>query len=575
LDKEEGGGLGMPTVDIDYAEFERMLGLELHRNIEKINGVLAFVKGEVKLFDETEGVMSVEIKDTNRPDTWNVEGLARVLRGFLGLEKGLREYSVGKQLAEVHVDSRLANIRPFIGCSIVKNLRLSDKIVRGLMHMQEKLDQTYGRNRQKTSIGLYSLDLIKLPLYYGVAKPDAVSFVPLGFTEKMSLKEMLTRHPKGLEYGYIVSKHPVYPILLDAEDTPLSFPPVINSNDLGKITEETRNVLVEVTGTAHDTVLNTLKIVTLSLIDRGGKVYSAKIHYQHKMDVVTPSFETSSMDLDVEYANRLLGLKLTAKQVAELLLKAGYGLEKLEKNKVRVLIPCYRVDVMHQVDIVEDVAIAYDYNKIKPLWREMPTTGGVKPEQGLVDVARELMVGLGFQEVLTYTLTNPENLFSRMNLKKEKIVEISNPKVITLTCLRNWLLPSLLEFVSNNLHVECPQKVFELGKVTLLDEKSETRTKDEERLAAVMYDANASFTEVKSTLDAFFMNLGLEWQIKETKHSSFIDGRVGAAAINGINVGVLGEISPAVLEKWKLENPVAAFELDMEKIIKIKRSKHQ
>jgi len=565
----------MPTVDIDYAEFEKMLGLELHCNIEKVNDILAFVKGEVKLFDETEGVMSIEIKDTNRSDTWNVEGLARALRGFLGLEKGLREYSIGKQLAEVHVDQRLANIRPYIGCSIVKNLRLSDKIVRGLMHMQEKLDQTYGRNRQKTSIGLYNLDLIKLPLYYGVAKPDAVSFVPLGFTEKMSLKEILVRHPKGLEYGHIVSKHSVYPILLDAENTPLSFPPVINSNDLGKITEETRNVLVEVTGTAHDTVLNTLKIVTLSLIDRGGKAYSAKIHYPHKMDVVTPNFETSNMDLDVEYANRMLGLKLTARQVAELLRKAGYGLEKLDKNKVRVQIPCYRVDVMHQVDIVEDVAIAYDYNKIKPLWREMPTTGSVRPEQGLVDVARELMVGLGFQEVLTYTLTNPENLFARMNLKKEKIVEVSNPKVITLTCLRNRLLPSLLEFVSNNLHVECPQKLFELGKVTLLDEKSETRTIDEERLAAVMYDANASFTEVKSTLDAFFMNLGLEWQIKETKHSSFIDGRVGTATVNGINVGVLGEISPMVLEKWKLENPVAAFELDMEKIIRIKQSKHQ
>ena len=565
----------MPTIDIDYAEFEKLLGLELRGNVEKINDILAFVKGEVKLFDETEGIMNVEIKDTNRPDTWNVEGLARALRGFLGLEKGLRKYSVGKQLAEVHVDPRLADIRPFIGCSTIENLRLSDKIVRGLMHMQEKLDQTYGRNRQKTSIGLYNLDLIKLPLFYGVAKPDAVSFVPLGFAEKMSLKEILVRHPKGLEYGHIVSKHPVYPILLDAENKPLSFPPVINSNDLGKITEETRNVLVEVTGTVHETVLNTLKIVTLSLIDRGGKVYSAKIHYPRKVDVVTPSFETSSMDLDVEYANRLLGLKLTAKQVAELLLKAGYGIEKLDKNKVRVRIPCYRVDVMHQVDLVEDVAIAYDYNKIKPLWREMPTAGSVRPEQGLVDVARELMVGLGFQEVLTYTLTNPENLFARMNLKKEKIVEISNPKVITLTCLRNWLLPSLLEFVSNNLHVECPQKLFELGKVTLLDEKSETRTRDEYRLAAVTYDANASFTGVKSTLDAFLMNLGLQWQIKETKHSSFIDGRVGTAIVNGINVGVLGEISPAVLEKWKLENPVAAFELDMEKIIKIKRSKLQ
>jgi len=389
----------------------------------------------------------------------------------------------------------------------------------------------------------------------------------------MNLKEMLTNHPKGLEYGHIVNKHPVYPILLDSENKPLSFPPIINSNDLGRITKDTKNVLVEVTGTMNDTVLNTVKIVTLSLVDRGGKAYSAKVHYpRRKQDIVTPNFDVSRMGLEVEHVNTILGLQLTAKQIARLLGKAGYGVEKLEKDKVDVQIPCYRVDVMHPVDIVEDVAIAYDYNKIKPLWREMPTTGGARPEQGLVDVARMLMVGLGFQEVLTYTLTNPENLFRKMNCKKERIIEVSNPKVNTLTCLRNWLLPSLIEFVSNNLHVECPQKIFEMGKITLPDIKKETRTRDEERLAAVVYHASASFSEIKSTLDAFFMNLGLDWRIKETKHSTFIDGRAGAAIVDNIEVGILGEIDPEVLEAWALENPAAAFELSMDQILKIKRS---
>lgn len=201
----------------------------------------------------------------------------------------------------------------------------------------------------------------------------------------------------------------------------------------------------------------------------------------------------------------------------------------------------------------------------------MATTGRVRPEQGMIDVARELMVGLGFQEVLTYTLTNPENLFRKMNRKKERIVEISNPKVITLTCLRNWLLPSLIEFVSNNLHVECPQKLFELGKVTLPDEKRETRTRDEDRLAAIIYDANASFTEAKSTLEAFMSNLGLESQMRETEHPSFISGRACKTIVKGTEVGVMGEINPKVLETWKLENPTAAFELDIEKIIKIKQ----
>ncbi|MDI6904518.1 MAG: phenylalanine--tRNA ligase subunit beta [Candidatus Bathyarchaeia archaeon] len=564
----------MPTIEVDYADFERMLGIELHKDLEKLNDILAFVKGEAKPFDEEEGVISVEIKDTNRPDIWNIEGLARALRGFLGVEKGLRRYTVGKPLAEIYVDSRLRDIRPYIGCSIVKNVKLTDTIIRGFMHLQDKLDQSYGRNRRRTSIGLYDFSLITTPLHYTVTKPTEISFVPLGFEEKLNLKEILERHPKGIEYGYIVSKYPVYPILLDSEKKVLSFPPIINSNDLGRVTEKTRHILVEVTGTMHETVLNTLKIVTLSLIDRGGKAYSAIVHYPHEnLEVVTPKLETWFMNLKVGYVNKVLGLQLTARQIAELLGKAGFGVEKIGKGQVTVRVPCYRIDVMHPIDLVEDMAIAYGYNNIKPLWRKLPTTGGVKLEEGSFNVARELMVGMGFQEVLTYTLTNPETLFKKMNCRKERIVEIVNPKVQTLTCLRNWLLPSLMEFLSNNLHIEYPQKIFELGTVMLLDEKRETKTKDEERLAGVIVHANASFSEIKSVLDAFFTNFGLEWRIKEAKHPSFIEGRVGTAIVNGRNVGIMGEIHPKVLEAWNFENPAVAFELNMDRIVKIKQTR--
>jgi len=563
----------MPTIEVDYSDFERMLEIELHKDLEKLNDILAFVKGEAKPFDEEEGVISIEIKDTNRPDIWNIEGLARALCGFLGVQKGLRRYIVGKPLAEIYVDPGLKDIRPYIGCSIVKNVKLTDTIIRGLMHMQDKLDQSYGRNRRRTSIGLYDFSLITLPLYYTVTKPTEISFVPLGFEEKLNLKEILERHPKGIEYGYIVSKYPVYPILLDSKKKVLSFPPIINSIDLGRVTEKTRHILVEVTGTMHETVLNTLKIVTLSLIDRGGKAHSAIVHYPHEnLEVVTPKLETWFMDLKVGYVNKVLGLQLTARRIAELLRKAGFGVEKIGRGQVTVRIPCYRIDVMHPIDLVEDMAIAYGYNNIKPLWRKLPTTGGVKPEEDLFNVARELMVGMGFQEAFTYTLTNPENLFKKMNRRKESIVEIVNPKVQTLTCLRNWLLPSLMEFLSNNLHVEYPQKIFELGTVTLLDEKRETKTKDEERLAAVIVHANASFSEIKSVLDAFFTNFGLEWRIKEAKHSSFIEGRVGTVIVNGRNVGIMGEIYPKVLEAWKLENPAAACELNMDRIVKIKEN---
>ena len=568
----------MPTVDVDCAELEHLLRWSWQNDLEKLDWLLAFVKGEVKFFNEQEGVVSIELKDTGRPDLWSVEGLARTLRGFLGLEKGSRCYEVGISEVEVHVDSGLKSIRPYICCSVVKDVTLTDAVIRGLMHLQDKLDQTYGRSRQKTSIGIYDYNLISPPLSYAVTKPDSVSFVPLGFEEKMNLAEILLWHPKGVEYGHIVKGHSVYPILLDAEKKVLSFPPVINSNDLGRVTEETGNLLVEVTGTVHQTVLNTLNLVTLALVDRGGKAYAAMVKYPDdpfyaSKTVITPDFSSRMMDLSVAYANKVLGLTLSAKEIAECLLTAGLGVDKVDGDSVSVLVPCYRVDVMHPVDLIEDIAVAYGYNNIEPVWRDLPSTGGVKREQRLIDVAREFMVGLGYQEVLNYTMTNPESLFGKMNCEKTQLVEIANPKVVTMSCLRSWLLPSLMEFLGSNQSVEFPQKIFELGKVTLLDNTKETKTRDEEWLAAAITHPTASFTEIKSALDAFFMNLGMRWQIKETLHTSFIEGRVGKIILDGVDVGVLGEVNPIVLESWKLENPVAAFEVNMNKIIESKLPK--
>jgi len=557
----------MPTIDVDYNELERLLNMKFNGDMEKLDDILAYIKGEVKQYNQKEATLSIEMKDTNRPDLWSVEGLTRALRGYLNQEMGIRQYLVGTPVIEVNVNPKLWNIRPFICCSIIKGIHLSDDIIKGIMHLQDKLDQTYGRNRQKTSIGIYNFDLIKPPIEYTAVKPADVSFVPLGFNEKMSLDEILERHPKGVEYAHIVKKNSLYPMLFDSEGKVLSFPPIINSNDLGKITEESRNLLVEVTGTLHSTVLNTLNLVTLALIDRGGTAYGATVNYPEKSNysqkmVVTPHFNDKRFELSVEYTNRLLGLNVSAKEIPGLLQTAGLGVEKVSGESVTVLVPCYRVDVMHQVDIIEDIAIAYGYNNIEPLWRELQTTGQPNPDQRFINLARELMVGLGYQEILNYSLTNAESLFDKMKVDKSCVVELANPKVVTMTCLRNWLLPSVMEFLSKNLSVEFPQRVFELGKVTLFDESAETKTRDEDWLSAATTHANANFTEIKSVLDTFLSNFGVEWQIEEVAHPSFIEGRVGKVIVDGVAVGVVGEVAPLVLEAWRLLNPVAAFELN-------------
>jgi len=562
----------MPTVQIDLKDFENLLGRKLPTDIDELNDLLSYVKGEIKLIEGSEA--HIEIKDSNRPDIWNIEGLARALKGFLGIEEGLKTYSVyGDSGVTVSVDSRLEHIRPYIGCAVVRGVKLNDFIIRGAMHLQDKLDQTYGRRRRRTSIGLYDFGLIKPPLRYTVAKPREISFVPLGFEEELTLEEILEKHPKGIEYGGIVKEYEVWPILLDSEERVLSFPPIINSNDLGRITERTRDVLVEVTGTRKETVLNTLNIVVLSFADRGGRIESSEVIYSYKNEerVTTPKLETGTVTLTLPYIKEVLGIELSRREVSALLKKARFRVASAKGDTLTVEVPCYRIDIMHPVDVVEEIAIAYGYDNIEPERTMASTIGGVTPEREFRDLIREIMIGLGFQEVLTYTLTNPDNLFTKMNIKPTPIIEILNPKIQYLTCLRNWLLPGLLEFLGANTHVEYPQRIFEVGYAIIPDKNAETKSVDTEKLSCVIIHSNANFTEARSNLDALLRNLGLSCVVKETEHGSFIEGRVGRVLVAGKDVGLIGEIHPLVLENWRLENPAAAFELDLNRLFQLKQ----
>jgi len=561
----------VPTIELNREDLESLLGTSLPKDIEELNGILAYVKGEAKSIDQEE--IRIELKDSNRADLWSAEGLARALRGFLGLEKGLREYiAAGSSGVEVYVDSQLRNVRPYIGCAVVKNVKLTDAAIRQIMRFQDKMDQTYGRNRRRTSIGLYEFDLVKPPLRFTLAEPDEVSFIPLEFDEELTLREILKKHPKGIEYGHIIRQFPKWPIFIDSADKVLSFPPIINSNDLGRITERTKNVLIEVTGTSYQTVMDTLTNVTVSLADRGGTIYSAEIHYPYPEmnDDVTPKLDIEIMVLEVSFIQRFIGLKLSISEIVSLLEKARYGVAESSNRRIIVQIPCYRVDVLHPIDIVEDIAIAYDYNRIPDEWPQLATIGKLSDETMFRDYLREIMVGLGFQEVLTYIMSNPETLFTKMNLKPSKVVELANPKIASMTCLRNWLLPSLMELLSHNVHVAYPQRVFEVGYCVVHDETRENKTRDIEKLACVNIHSNANFTEVKAQLDALLSNLGIKYYLEETEHGSFIDGRVGKVIAEDNDLGIVGEIHPQVLQNWGLENPASAFEISVDTLRKIK-----
>ena len=570
----------MPTVNVLFGDLQSLVGQKLPSNAIELNEILSYVKGELEIFDGNE--LSIEIKDGNRPDLWNVEGIAGALRGILGIEKGLKEYHiVGDSGIETYVDKDLRRIRPYICCSVVKGVKLDNEVIRELVHLQDKLDQTYGRRRKRSSIGLYNLDLIKPPIEYRSVKPTEISFTPLESEEEMTLKEILEKHPKGIEYGHIVQKFDRWPILIDSKSEVLSFPPIINSNDLGRITEDIEDIFVEVTGTSYETVLNTLTLVTLSLADRGEQIYSTKVFYpyafpsEYKGEDVTPHLQTKKIRLKDQYVKQILGLELDRKTILELLSKARFAVINSNKDSLEVIIPCYRIDIMHPVDVVEDLGIIYGYNKIEPRWPQMITFGKISDKEIFSDLVREIMIGLGCQEVLSFTLDSGENQKEKMNLKELKLVKISNPKTLRFTNVRGWLLPSLMAFLSNNTHIEYPQKVFEVGDCVLFDTKTSSGVRDVRKVSFITIHSSSNFSEAKSMLDALLHNIGFDYNLKTIQHPTFITGRVGRVVVFGEDVGLIGEISPSVLDKWNLENPAVAFELDLNALKEMISSKEK
>ncbi|RLI38660.1 phenylalanine--tRNA ligase subunit beta [Candidatus Bathyarchaeota archaeon] len=554
----------MPVIEVLFNDLQRLVKADLPRNLAELTDILSYVKGEAVSLEED--ALSIEIKDGNRPDLWCVEGIARELKGALGVEEGLREYVVkGFSGISMEVDPRLENIRPFIGCAVVKEVHLTSEVIRELMHLQDKLDQTYGRRRRRASIGLYNLGLITPPLQFDVAKPEDVSFVPLGGEVEMTLREIVESHPKGIEYGHLVKKHERWPILRDSKEKVLSIPPIINSNNLGKISEGEEDIFVEVTGTDYRTVLNTLKIVTLSLADRGEEIFSTQVRYPYGEErvVSTPNLSVKEVRLDLNYVNQILGLSLKVDMVLKLLKRARYNVKWSGGSSIEVTVPCYRMDVMHQLDIIEDVAIMYGYNNLKPRWPQQITFGKISDFEAFSDATREVMTGLGFQETLSFSLSNDEQLFRKMNLKGEKAVELLNPTSLRFTCLQSWLIPSLMDFLSKNTHVEYPQRIFEVGDCVVPDEASETGVQNIRKLACLITHSNSNFSEIKASLNAFSINMGFKHQLFESTHKSFIEGRVGTIFVQKKQVGIIGEINPLILEMWGLENPVTGFEVNL------------
>ncbi|WP_407393022.1 phenylalanine--tRNA ligase subunit beta [Methanobrevibacter sp.] len=548
----------MPVITFKYQDLKD-LGIDMEKD-ELIN-TLPMMASDIEDFDDEE--IKVEFFP-NRPDNLSVEGVARSFKGFIGQEIGFPDYKVESSGEYVTVDADVASIRPYIGFAKIDNVDFTGDKLKYVMDFQENLHWVIGRDRKKVAIGIHNADVVEGPFKYIATPKDANAFVPLEKDTEMTPDEILTQHDKGKDYAHLIQDFDKYPLILDKDDNVLSMPPIING-ELTKLKEDTKNIIVDVTGTDERAVNQALNIICCSFAEVGGQIKTMEVRYEDKT-IVSPDLTPQVMNVHVDTANELIGgTSLSAEDIKELLFKARFDVEVIDENEVKVSIPAYRVDILHEVDIVENIAIQYHINSIDAKLPDINTVAYENNWFKSESIIREVMVGLGFQEVMSLMLTNEEAHYEKMNQAEEAHVQVARPITIDRTMIRTSLINSLMEFLEDNKHEDLPQKIFEIGDVLYLDDTKENKTVASKKLAALICHSTANFSEIKSVMTSVLSNLGYSMEITDSENKTFIEGRaadVTGSSQKGTIKGFFGEVSPEVITNFTLEYPVIAFEIE-------------
>ncbi len=536
----------MPVVRIDLRRFSKMVGAGRARIIDR----LPYVGLDIESVDGD--TLRVEYSP-NRPDLGTDFGVARALKGLLGKEVGLPTFRCSRSGISVSVDGRLRSVRPHIACVTATGLRLDDEDVRQIIALQEDLHNGLGRRRRVVAIGLHDMDAVAPPLAYR-AVDSSFKFVPLGAKEPVSIASILSGTPEGRSYGSALKGSAVYPVITDARGTVLSFPPVING-DATRVTTTTRNLFVDVTSTNQKAGDDVLALVATTLAEAGGKLGTVSIRYPGKPRV-TPDLSPAPVPLDLEVVGSVLGLDLTRGEVVKCLAKSRIGV----RGKA-ALAPRYRIDLLHPVDVAEEVALGYGIDRIAPVYPPSNSPGSFDHFEDFLDSTSTVMAGSGFIEMMTFELTDERSLYSRVQRPASGKISVLNPKSLEHSVLRDALIPTLLASLSGNVKSDYPQRVFEIGRVY-------GRTKDGVsegwHLAGLVAHSQASFTEAKMHLEAACRIMaGTEPSARQGEHWAFAPGRCAEVSVRGAPLGHVGEIKPEAIDAFGLGVPVSGFEIDL------------
>ncbi len=555
----------MPTITAQLFDMGRLVGEPL--SAETLEDALPLVKGELKSHDAFTGELRIELADGNRPDLWSPEGVARQLRAVReGKGKTYSFFSKRKRknVGRIEVAPELETIRPYIAGFSARNLKVGEDGLVGMIEAQEKLSEVFGRRRKSIAIGIYNAGRISWPVRYLAVRPGDRRFTPLGAEEEMDLAAILFDHPKGVQYAGLLQGFSRYPFLEDAEGRVLSFPPVINSSDVGLVEVGDNHLFVEVTGTDLDTVLLAANIFAVNLADRGGRIVPCDVIYPYD----TPRGRTVrcphdiATEIEVPFAEfeRVLGITAGREDVKSVLSRFGVRV-RTKGSSAFVTPPPYRRDYIHPFDAVEDFAVSYGYESFPLDTLTSFTPGELDPLTVFADRAREILTGLGFEELVSNVLTSPAFVREHMRLSaRGDLVEIENVYAETYSVVRDRILPSLLEAEAESVKAMYPHLLFEEGECA---RKANGKVISERRLGGAIAHAEANFSEAHGRLNLLLYYLDVDASVEPVDHPAYLEGRCGNIVAGGKAVGVIGEVHPAVLEAWGVKMPVAAFELNL------------
>lgn len=565
----------MPKIDVNEKLFFELLGRRYES--DDLEKVLQGAKAELDGWDDTDAApdartLRIELNDTNRPDLWSTAGIARQLRVLSGGDLPSypffsREGDPRPASHRVVVEPSVLGVRPFMAAFIISGKKITDSVLRDAIQTQEKLCWNFGRKRSSVSMGLYRTSLIQWPVVYKAVPPKSVRFVPLQMTESLNLEEILEKHPKGQEYGFINKGQKLHPLLTDSKGGVLSYPPIINSADIGAVQVGDTDLFVELTGTELASVTLSASIVACDFADAGYTIEPVAIDYPETMafgrTVVFPFYFQTPVSVDSARAGKILGRSLSPQAISDALGRMGVRSET-HGQFVTAFPPEYRNDFLHPVDIIEDVMIGCGMDTFRPERPTDFTIGRLAPVERLVRKAKALLVGMGYQEMVYNYLGSGKDYIERMNVTGEEALRIANPMTENFEFVRPSILPCLLGSESVSGKAAYPHKIFEAGKVAFKADSENYGTLTRTYLGFLSAHAEANFNEAASLVSAFLYFLNGEYAVEDCEDARFIAGRQARILKDGAPVGVFGEVHPQVLENWGITVPCVAGEVDLE-----------